>query len=134
MTGHGVALSITAFLCLATGVAVLAAKAGETGPTSTASIGISLEIRASIRAKNVSLSSHGDGLLPSSSGRHLCLDADSLHAFSLLALARGDDGTRLTPLLSGTATGRCTDGALRVDLDGVDPPPGRPLTVLIAPE
>ena len=78
---------------------VLAAKQGQVGIRSTASIGIRFEVRPFIHARQMSLSTHGSAPLPSSSGRHLCLDMKNVAGFTLNTLAHGEAAFRLTPVV-----------------------------------
>ena len=121
-----------ACLGLALGAATAAAaKPGATGGSSTASIGISLEVRPSIRAKYVSLSSHADDHFPSRYGHRLCLDATDIRSFSLHALAKSAGGARLAPLSftrSDAAWPQCRGTVVSLDAgEGV-------VTLLISPE
>jgi len=97
---------------------VNAAKQGRTGIQSTASIGIWFEVRPYIHARQMSLSTHGSEPLPSSSGRHLCLNMKNVAGFALNTAAPGEPELRLAPVVyeriaSADATG-CTGVTLSI--------------------
>lgn len=112
-----------------------AAEEGQPGATSTATVGIRFEVRSHIHFRQVSLSSHRDDLLPSSSGHRFCLNSTNVAAFTLNTLAKSDTLSRLNPvaLRAAAVSDPCDGPSSLYVVDGIEGAANSPFLLIVSP-
>ncbi len=88
------------------GVSAYAGNPGSTGNQSVGSIGISLRISSSIRARQVDVSKLNPPQSSGSTQKYLCLDMNETQRVSLYVMAYNADGSQMKPVSHWSSDGQ----------------------------